>query len=265
MTTQKTLRQSFLLTGLMLGLGASAASAQDVVYREIFPNNSMPNDNQTTASAGWQNWINSGTTTIQQSSTDRGISSVSSGSGSNNGATSLLNGVTGSANATGFAFLSGFTSPMVYFTREYNTLALNDLTSMSMLVSNSTDLATPMNFILEVGAGNWYVSTVNQNHFTSAGAGGFTNGTAVTRTLSLAGSTWNTLNFAPSANISVGLAAILTGPTITGFGIYKTASSGSTRFDNFTITAIPEPSTFAALAGAGVLGLAAFRRRRSAR
>jgi PEP-CTERM motif len=40
-------------------------------------------------------------------------------------------------------------------------------------------------------------------------------------------------------------------------------ASHTGRLDNFSITAIPEPSSFAAFAGLGVLGLTASRRRRS--
>jgi len=35
--------------------------------------------------------------------------------------------------------------------------------------------------------------------------------------------------------------------------------------DNFSVSAIPEPSTYAAIAGAAALGLAAWQRRRSAK
>jgi len=42
-------------------------------------------------------------------------------------------------------------------------------------------------------------------------------------------------------------------------------SSGQMYADNFTVSAIPEPSTYAALAGLGALGLALWRRRQAAR
>ncbi len=41
-------------------------------------------------------------------------------------------------------------------------------------------------------------------------------------------------------------------------------STGSVYADNFSVSAIPEPSTYAALAGLGALGLAFWRRRRQA-
>jgi hypothetical protein len=44
----------------------------------------------------------------------------------------------------------------------------------------------------------------------------------------------------------------------------RTSTTGTaTRFDDLTISAIPEPSTYAALAGLATLGFVAFRRRRS--
>jgi hypothetical protein len=42
------------------------------------------------------------------------------------------------------------------------------------------------------------------------------------------------------------------------------ATAGTDRVDNFTISAIPEPSTYALLAGFAVLGFAALRRKRTA-
>jgi hypothetical protein len=40
-------------------------------------------------------------------------------------------------------------------------------------------------------------------------------------------------------------------------------TSGSMFADNFSVSAIPEPSTYAAMAGAAALGLAFWRRRKS--
>lgn len=42
-------------------------------------------------------------------------------------------------------------------------------------------------------------------------------------------------------------------------------STGSVYADNFSVSAVPEPSTYAALAGLGALGLACWRRRAAAR
>lgn len=46
-----------------------------------------------------------------------------------------------------------------------------------------------------------------------------------------------------------------------GFGGGNNSGANITAFHNFSVVAIPEPGTFAALADLGVLGLAASRRR----
>jgi hypothetical protein len=53
--------------------------------------------------------------------------------------------------------------------------------------------------------------------------------------------------------------------TFDAFAIYSVNTNGSNfAIDNVLITAVPEPSTYAACAGAAVLGLAFWRRRRAA-
>ncbi|MBC8009235.1 MAG: PEP-CTERM sorting domain-containing protein [Burkholderiales bacterium] len=82
-----------------------------------------------------------------------------------------------------------------------------------------------------------------------------------------------TTQFGSSATVaSYSIASLTTTTDLDANGFYGIRSripliSGTTTvgFDNFAITssAIPEPSTYAALAGLGVLGLAASRRRRA--
>lgn len=63
----------------------------------------------------------------------------------------------------------------------------------------------------------------------------------------------------------------LSAPGLNGFGLelYASASAGNAinagqvSFDNFSVSAIPEPSTYAALAGLGALGLALWHKRRT--
>lgn len=56
----------------------------------------------------------------------------------------------------------------------------------------------------------------------------------------------------------------VTAPTVEGIGIQSYYQPITTTFDNLTVTAIPEPSTYAALAGMAALGFAAWRRRKTA-
>jgi len=264
MTTQKTLRQSFLLTGLMLGLGASAASAQSVVYNETFQNTTGVDI--LTSTAGWQFWLNSGGVRVNQTASASN-SSISWRAGRPAADLPVNSGPT-LAQANGFVFISGVTSPLVYITQEYQNVNVADLTSVSFWQGSSYDaVGAPnagMRVVLEIG-GLWYASTQSNQQFIPGGGAGFST-QAVQKNLTLAGSTWELLTFTAGQAISIGASATLpTSGAITGFGIFANGPIASIRFDNFTLTAIPEPSTFAALAGAGVLGLAAFRRRRSAR
>ena len=82
-------------------------------------------------------------------------------------------------------------------------------------------------------------------------------GTALTFSFSL---TDGTINFGNSYLVNT--------PTtyaFDAFAIYSVTTDGSNfAIDNVTVTAVPEPSTYAACAGAAVLGLALWRRRRAA-
>lgn len=64
----------------------------------------------------------------------------------------------------------------------------------------------------------------------------------------------------PTAPLSDGLALSLIGFANGGA---PAITAGEMYFDNFSVTAIPEPSTYAALAGLGALGLALWRRRQA--
>jgi len=70
----------------------------------------------------------------------------------------------------------------------------------------------------------------------------------------------STLNFSNSFKVDA-----TSTRTFDAFAIYSVNTNGSNfAIDNVLITAVPEPSTYAACAGAAVLGLAFWRRRRAA-
>ena len=78
--------------------------------------------------------------------------------------------------------------------------------------------------------------------------------------------TGGTMSFANSFNVSIPVTS-----TFDSFALYSVNNTeanptlGSNfEIDNVLITAVPEPSTYAAVAGAAVLGLAFWRRRRAA-
>ena len=76
------------------------------------------------------------------------------------------------------------------------------------------------------------------------------------------------LNVTDGASFNFGNTFTIASPStyaFDAFAVYSVFTNGSDFFiDNVTITAVPEPSTYAACAGAAVLGLAFWRRRRAA-
>jgi len=82
-------------------------------------------------------------------------------------------------------------------------------------------------------------------------------GASLTFTFSLTGG--NLINFTNSLVVS--------SPStyaFDAFALYAVGGTSNFAIDNVTLTAVPEPSTYAACAGAAVLGLAFWRRRRAA-
>jgi len=260
----KTMKSSLLSVGLACGLlaGFSGTSNAAVVYNEIFENTTAAN--LLTSSAGWQYWINvSGVRSNQTSSASN--SAISNLAGRPAADLPVNSGPT-AAQANGFAFISGIASPLVYMTQEYQAIDVANLTSASFWLGNSYDAAggptAGARVVLEIG-GAWYVSTQSNQQFIPGGGGGFST-QAVQKTLTMAGSTWESLVFTTGSAISVGSSVTLpTSGLITGFGIYANTPPANIRFDNFTLDAIPEPTTLALLAGS-LSALVVFRRRRQA-
>lgn len=130
------------------------------------------------------------------------------------------------------------------------------------------DTTTGLRWILRDTVGNYYVSALNN----TAGAqfSGLYSGSSGVSQSSLVGLNWFSYTFASAAvGGSIADTADFFANTqfdAAGFQYVakRVTSSGGLdmQFADFTVTAIPEPSSFAALAGLAGLGFVALRRRR---
>ena len=281
---------SKLLTtaGLAITLGLASASAQTTIYRETFGNNGGGNISLDNANISWT-LLGSATDGLSGSFTAGNLSNVSAtiggaSNGVNNASyTGLANVNAGTSLSTtnGFAFVNNTVSFLAY-TSEYTidrsilnpaTVTWNGNRSSNAqggTLSGGRD-ATNVRFAAQIGV-NWYVANYTPNASniaTSSANSGLTDSTLFTVDLNTA--TWFALTAANGAPISIAATATsLPSGNFTAFGLLGTSFSNGTnfstlRFDNFEITssAIPEPSTYAALAGFAVLGLSVLRRRRA--
>ncbi len=170
----------------------------------------------------------------------------------------------GADGASGFVGYSPTTRAGVTLVTDSITVRLADLLKVEVDTRHASNPANPagQNHLALFSGGQWYVSTT----------GFLGNGT-----------TWqhltfdlSTLQFAPYSTDGI-LPNVATGPAtalsselqITQIGVFvewsgqNNPNSGFVlRFDNFAVT-VPEPATLAVL-GAGLIGLAAVRRRRRA-
>ena len=246
---------------VFLALAVSALS-QEAAYREVFPSAGASGDSSL-SSAGWQ--AHSGPAATEQTSS--GAVAVSGEIGRSGGTPGLNAGVQGSAKgARGFLIssdqaLTGLN--MLYWTDEYSILT-NTVESFQWYLGNGipTDAMRVALAVTDAeGATSWFASTET---FTSAAktTPNFPSQSEL-KTLLLAGSTFNNLMFSPGVALSLGgPAGFLPEGTITGFGLYTDAMTGTQRMDTFTINQVPEPGT-ALLGFAGTLALSCMRRRRA--
>lgn len=169
-------------------------------------------------------------------------------------------------------------------TQEFGGFSSSEIQSISWdMLINGTSGTQIMRALIQVGGSptdtdNWYVSNPvlsidvaarNQEwHLDSIQASGdwirmpsydFATGAF---SWPSSGSDKTEADFAAYADYTFYLGALPEG-TVHGFGLFvDNRAGGNMRIDNYTITAIPEPATYAALLGLGALGLIAWRRRR---
>jgi hypothetical protein len=156
------------------------------------------------------------------------------------------------------------------------SLAQGDVQSLGLRIghSNTTNQTRWLVRIDNGGTPNWFVSREDYQMTTAIPSGsGFEVGN-IGISANFADLTWASLSYDGLIDSASSGFAIITDATaltevalptgnITALGVYNWNSiNSSTRFDDFTITAVPEPSTYAALLGLAALGLAAWRSRR---
>lgn len=247
--TKKYLRLPSLIT--LAALSFSTAHAV-VVFTENFDNTSGSDKNFDTV--GWSS-VHSATGTAYATNTTTNVPIVSSAASS-----------TGAAPA-GYLFHNTFqgNDPVMYYVAGLNLGSpvggekLDTVTFALRNVSTTENIQIALQF----GAGNdWFLGdSIYNNTASSVWTTGLT--------LDLSAETWKALTVNVGTTITIGSAASL--PTfntssLTGIGFY-TATTGNPnyiRIDTLAINGvIPEPSTYATLAGGLALGFVMLRRRRS--
>ena len=269
---------NLLLLGAAAAALTSVASAQSIVYRETFSNTG--NANVSYGNIGWNlYWNQSGTSTTAGTAVNRTNPGTTGNPGNLTGAAVNFTAVAGAAttnigqqqagSGTGFAFVGATDVTAAFaFTTEYNgtsAITTSNIQSISFVQGNSA--AATFRAAVQVG-GTWYVTASQSgNTMTAAQFAGTLNpyvaGQGVALTFDLTSASWSALDFTPGSALSVGASTTLPTGTVTAFGYFVTMAGGTTvRVDDFSVSVIPEPSSFAALAGLAGLGMAASRRRR---
>ena len=152
-------------------------------------------------------------------------------------------------------------------TQTLSGLTLGEIGSVSFYARNGST-SPVMRLAIQVG-GTWYASNTSFQTTQTANFEKFTLTSPV-------GINWYEDAFAPGTSLSAdvtGLSSVslTSGSVVTGYGVYSdigglSAANARVRIDSFeVITAIPEPSSIAALFGTVALGFVATRRRRGAR
>jgi hypothetical protein len=161
---------------------------------------------------------------------------------------------------------------MVAYTNEYTIDQTQDTPTAFAWYAASGYTGDLQRLMIQIG-GNWYASTSPVSP-----PGGVIQGTSFaggsqqfTTTFSTSASAWDTLNFSPGSDLTLGsvLSSPLPAGNITGFGIYAqiadnsgaTVTNERTFFDTFEAdaTPLPEPATSGLI---GLIGMPVLLRRR---
>lgn len=245
---------------LFAGL-ASAAGAQTTQYTQLFTNIN-PAGNQSASTVGWHFYI--GATAIDYSSGNVNVAGDIGGIS--------LGASNPSSDPAGVLFASPGASANQIFAATTTFSTAFDANTFTWKQGNGSTTASV--YLMIQQGGNWYASTAAFQNSAAYTGGTFSSSTAPDVSKSLVFSTsaanWHLVTLNPGSQLSYSLTALtqdLASSTITGVGFYlqSTTQNANMRIDTLNITgtaaAIPEPSTYAAVAGLSVLGLAAGRRR----
>ena len=233
----------------------STASAETVVYREIFPHDGGASNMDGLGTANWQAHGDDGTDYTSNSSM---VICLADGSPTDAAAVNSNPQYLGLAKGYIYSkndLLIG--KDVLYWTDEYGVVSTDDLVDV-IFYSKNQDARDDLRVALQIkdasDVKSWYVSTTT-----------FSSTVWQENTLDVSEATWNALTFTPTAPtaLSRGASTVSLGSgTVTAFGVYTDWKYDSQRIDSFTITAVPEPSTLALLGLGGLCGLIALLRRR---
>jgi len=229
-------------------LATSTAHGGFVIYQEDF---AASGSDQPISIAGWNLYIT--TTTGVENYTGTSVGGVSTGSG--------IGGYAFSAPRINSSYENA--GPSLFATGEAPNVgieSLSELTYTERADGSSTDRSS-QRFAVKVGS-QWYASDVAYLGGTSnVGPGLPFNPVALELADWTDGSNWRelTLSVGPGGAITVAASTVpgnLSGK-VTDFGVYATNGNNGDHFrlDDFTVTAIPEPTTllvWSLLAGLGV-------------
>ncbi|MBC8041553.1 MAG: PEP-CTERM sorting domain-containing protein [Opitutaceae bacterium] len=256
----KSPRQYLITSVIALSLASgTTAFSQSVIYREVF-GRATGGGNTSFSTYNWQVFTGTAATDESTAFGNTGISpegTANSGSFSNVNNLAAVNSGAVTPVDNGRTFIFTVNTAFV-FTNEY-TVNRTANTISTITWDQRSDAGGNFSAAVQIG-GNWYVSAAVAKPAVNG-----TNWGVVS--LDFQNTTWSTLSFTGGSTLALGSSTSLplTGD-ITGFGWYASTGAANSRLDGFTInafSAVPEPSTYAALAGASVLGFAACRRRRS--
>lgn len=259
--TPRTARLLGLVSAGLALLACLASTARAEVYLDEFTNTSGAN--QSLSFIGWAGYVGSTAATVTDTAPAGNFWIASSHGAGTQGSTSP--GVIAALNNDGTARV---------FTAVKTGLNLTDVSQITFNLHTSQSTTQTVHILVQVaGSSAWYASTAQFTPYNNFGNFNAATVEQVQRTLSFttAASAWRDFDLTPDSSLALGSvsSSALPSSTITGIGFYinsPTTSITVTRIDDLSIsyTPIPEPSSFAAIAGLGIFSLVALRRRRSA-